>query len=508
MTDYEKSFNYIKGNAERVQTIRSSLNDDIFEHLHTLYSYAKKCNSVIELGVRNCVSSYPIIMGLLDNDQNPKRMVSVDIYKSLGLTNLELQAKNVLNYEFFEGNDLDYNITENFDMVFIDTWHVRGQLERELNKYAPRCNKYIIMHDTTVDEFVGESIRNNWDIISQSAQTGFSIKEIQEGLWPAISDFLEKHPEWKIEKRYINNNGLTILRRIKCIIATPATQVIQVMKQANCSDITFCICNNDQVFIEIVKTLYFQLEDAGMICNKITDISEAKNPKTLYLIYNGHTESKQLPLNIKYVTFNYEQAGSYYMSWDHYLLKMICGVAVFDYSEYNKAYLENIINKNIFVIPYTYHPSLTVLKPDTTNTEPIDILFYGYMNHNRDSYYHLLKNSGYVVKFIANLFGNELMQEIAKAKIVLNLHYYQNPSILELSRIVPLISNFKLVLSEKSNDTIADERFKNIIEFVDHNNILDTCKKYLENPNLRYTKIANAFKLFTNETFINNHNSD
>ena len=34
------------------------------------------------------------------------------------------------------------------------------------------------------------------------------------GLWPAVEDFLEKHPEWVLHERYTNNNGLTILKRV------------------------------------------------------------------------------------------------------------------------------------------------------------------------------------------------------------------------------------------------------------------------------------------------------
>ena len=45
---------------------------DINEHLPTLYEYAKKCDSVIETGVRGCVSSYALVYGLLNNNQEKK----------------------------------------------------------------------------------------------------------------------------------------------------------------------------------------------------------------------------------------------------------------------------------------------------------------------------------------------------------------------------------------------------------------------------------------------------
>lgn len=45
---------------------------DINEHLPTLYSYATKCESIIELGVRGIVSSYALTYGLLNNNSTNK----------------------------------------------------------------------------------------------------------------------------------------------------------------------------------------------------------------------------------------------------------------------------------------------------------------------------------------------------------------------------------------------------------------------------------------------------
>lgn len=67
------------------------------------------------------------------------------------------------------------------------------------------------MHDTTVDEWNGETIRMNMNAIEQSEISGFSIEEINKGLWPAIDEFLANNPTWKIKERFTNNNGLTIL---------------------------------------------------------------------------------------------------------------------------------------------------------------------------------------------------------------------------------------------------------------------------------------------------------
>jgi hypothetical protein len=209
-------------NINLIMNVRSDRNTDIFEHLSTLCKYASECESIIELGVRNSVSSYAFIKGLMMDDeekkeQRKKLMVSVDKVKSdymIEFETLMYAINDKVDFSFYIGNDLVYEIKNNFDLVFIDSWHVKGQLQRELKKYPPNCNKYILIHDTSIDEFVGESIRNGWDIQKQSEETGFSIKEIQEGLWPAIMDFLEENKNWKIKERFKNNNGLTILEKI------------------------------------------------------------------------------------------------------------------------------------------------------------------------------------------------------------------------------------------------------------------------------------------------------
>ena len=80
-------------------------------------------------------------------------------------------------------------------------------------KFAPITLKYIILHDTTVDEWDGETIRQGWNPNEQSKRFGYPVEEITKGLWPAIDEFLSLNQEWTLHERYFNNNGLTILCR-------------------------------------------------------------------------------------------------------------------------------------------------------------------------------------------------------------------------------------------------------------------------------------------------------
>jgi cephalosporin hydroxylase len=186
---------------------------DINEHLKTLSIYASDCETIIECGVRYCISSWALVYGLLHNNKNIKKILLNDIVECdiSYLQNTLLGTDVTIIYEW--KNDLELNLEHNYDMILIDTWHVYGQLKRELEKFAPRINKYIIMHDTTVDEIYGETIRMNMNTDKQSIETGFSKEDINCGLGKAIDDFLETNKEWKIYEKFQNNNGLTILKR-------------------------------------------------------------------------------------------------------------------------------------------------------------------------------------------------------------------------------------------------------------------------------------------------------
>lgn len=216
---------YIKNLVKNKYDSLCNTPSDINEHLPTLYKYATQSESIIELGVRGCISSWAFAHGLLNNNSNSRSILLNDITECNIEEFLNVTKNLNINVEYKWINDLELDITKNVDLTFIDTWHVYGQLKRELSKFSVVTNKYIIMHDTTVDEIYGETIREGMDAISQSKQSGFSIEEINCGLWKAIEEFLNDNKDWKLCERFYNNNGLTILERIN---KNPIVNVIYV----------------------------------------------------------------------------------------------------------------------------------------------------------------------------------------------------------------------------------------------------------------------------------------
>lgn len=179
---------------------------DINEHLETLKKYAEECDVIVEMGVRQIVSTWAFLAG------QPKKLTSLDLYNPSHFGgNLQEVHDAVsfsdIDFEFIEHDSLTYNITS-CDLLFLDTWHCYLQLKKELTRHHSNVKKYIILHDTVsfanVDEFSHDQmgIRNE------------SETNLPKGLWPAVEEFLYHNKNWVLWEKKPNNNGLTVLKRI------------------------------------------------------------------------------------------------------------------------------------------------------------------------------------------------------------------------------------------------------------------------------------------------------
>lgn len=178
---------------------------DINEHMPTLIEYASECDHITEMGVRAITSTWAFLGAA------PKKLISYDIEDpskwGADINHVYNVARQYgLDYEFRKENVLKIEIDET-DLLFLDTWHAYDQLKAELELHSNKAKKYIIMHDTTSYEFKDEPLtsENAWE---GAPPTG-------KGLWLAVTEFLDSNNEWELHKRYTNNNGLTILKRVK-----------------------------------------------------------------------------------------------------------------------------------------------------------------------------------------------------------------------------------------------------------------------------------------------------
>eukprot|EP00747_Dinoflagellata_sp_TGD_P070143 gnl/TRDRNA2_/TRDRNA2_156457_c1_seq1.p1 gnl/TRDRNA2_/TRDRNA2_156457_c1~~gnl/TRDRNA2_/TRDRNA2_156457_c1_seq1.p1 ORF type:complete len:388 (-),score=55.01 gnl/TRDRNA2_/TRDRNA2_156457_c1_seq1:52-1149(-) len=183
---------------------------DINEHLPVLKELARSVGSVVEMGVRDGISTWAFLQGLVESEASGKFLTGVDIvdlenssYKNPML----LGALRDVNVTFVRGNSVEVRVPRR-DLLFLDTWHVYGHLRRELDAHHTDTNRYIVLHDTQTFADRGESWYED-----QRRDSGYSPEDLALGLLPAIEAFLAEHPEWFIGWHLLNNNGLIVLAR-------------------------------------------------------------------------------------------------------------------------------------------------------------------------------------------------------------------------------------------------------------------------------------------------------
>lgn len=163
---------------------------DINEHLPTLRYYASQCNSIVEMWVRDAISTVALLHWL------PKDwvMLSIDLNSSDWLREVQWFAiKEKRKFKFHQWNNRWLQI-EPTDMLFIDTLHDYAQLKYELRAFANKVKKYIILHDTVTFWIHWETEGKAW-------------------LGWAVQEFLMNHPDREYKQIYTNNNWLSILER-------------------------------------------------------------------------------------------------------------------------------------------------------------------------------------------------------------------------------------------------------------------------------------------------------
>ena len=201
---------------------------DINEHLPTLRLYASKSARICELGTRNVVSAVALACGLADSpyvsneDIIPsKKLYLFDIIPEINLSRIEegCFSKGIDIIDNFGMNDLDADIDDDvYDMLFIDSAHNFCHCYEELNKFGKNTQRYIILHDTTIDGITSEYVRLGYEpqhyaTLVSAYGNKYTEEDFRKGLQFAINQWLDENPDWKVRKVYTNNNGLTILHK-------------------------------------------------------------------------------------------------------------------------------------------------------------------------------------------------------------------------------------------------------------------------------------------------------
>lgn len=203
-------------------------------------------------------------------------------------------------------------------------------------------------------------------------------------------------------------------------------------------------------------------------------------------------EADSVPANT--VIVNLEQVTGFDVKGRPVYFSLLKRLAIWDYSVRNIVELRRL-TQNPMIRHFTvgYVPEMTRRIP--VYEQPVDVLFYGSTNPRRIAVLQGLAKAGLNVKHMFAVYGSERDQAIAEAKVVLNMHFYED-SIHEIVRTSYLLANSKAVVSECGPKTEIDEDVQHSMFAVPYEDLVQACVMLVRDESRRRELERQAFATF------------
>ena len=230
------------------------------------------------------------------------------------------------------------------------------------------------------------------------------------------------------------------------------------------------------------------------------------DPEAINIVFGSSTTdwrtlSAQAP---KIIIYNMEQVSPevpwFNLSYFHQLMN----THVWDYNQRNIDALKAAGVPNIQLVPLGYCPELSeIADPNLPTTTPIeqdiDVLFYGSISPRRKRTLDGIRARGLNVMSTENcqMLGSERTALIARAKVVLNVHYYETVGIFEIVRVSYLLANRKAVVSELSPHTDIDPDIKEAIVSGTLEELPELCWQLVHDHDRRAEVERRGFDIFS-----------
>ncbi|WP_181316635.1 methyltransferase domain-containing protein [Photobacterium leiognathi] len=248
--------------------------------------------------------------------------------------------------------------------------------------------------------------------------------------------------------------------------------------------------------VSIANRIQSNLKKVGILSHVIFDKPEGGFKDSLHFVICPQIFSELPSL---YISYQLEQSVSSRWFDDRYFSILNNSYAIFDYAEDNIKYLQDngFYLKQLNFLPIGYDNELN---NDLNQDYEYDVIFYGDINNKRRKKFLDRLSDRFNVKIVSNIFGEELYKEINKAKVVVNIHYYEN-ALLETTRIYECLSLNKLVISEMSSDINKHCEIKECVEFTDVGDIdgmISRIEEWIDDEDKLKARIENNKKYLNN----------
>jgi SAM-dependent methyltransferase len=241
---------------------------------------------------------------------------------------------------------------------------------------------------------------------------------------------------------------------------------------------------------ELAQTTYHGLRRLGMQVH----LDAAPGESGRQIIFGAHllNAPAAAALAPEAIIYNTEQMTSESPWLGSTYLDLLRNHRVWDYSQQNVSRLRALGVADALHVPVAFVPELVRVAPAA---EDIDVLFYGSLNPRRQYVLDELARRGLKVVHLFGKYGMERDQAIARAKVVLSIHFYQS-KIFEIVRASYLLSNFKAVVAECGPDTEVEQDVRDAVRGVPYAELVDACVALVRDTAGRRGLGERGFQLF------------
>jgi SAM-dependent methyltransferase len=261
-------------------------------------------------------------------------------------------------------------------------------------------------------------------------------------------------------------------------------------------DLTLLVHPRMRVFLDRVVEMFAEgLTSIGIEPVAAYEPQPGFGERAIVFGANFFAETQLLSLARNSVIFNVENVQSDLMT-DEYR-RLLRNFHVWDYSRDNARELSAMLRRPVHYAKLFYVNRLSRI-PQTIEKD-IDVLFYGSFNSRRSAVLDDLRARGLRVEAVFRVFGADLDALIARAKVVINIHFYDNGH-LELIRLFDLLANGCVVVSELNPGEAIDADIANALVFAPYDRLVDAAEALVRDPDRRREAAAAGFRMFARRT--------
>jgi hypothetical protein len=244
---------------------------------------------------------------------------------------------------------------------------------------------------------------------------------------------------------------------------------------------------HSMVFADVVRLLLASFQSLGRGCRAQINRLDSSVVNVL-LGYQMLAMNRDLARS-RFIVYQLEQLTPHDTRFDERWFDLLSSAEmVWDYSESNLRFLRARGLENARHLPLGYHPALATIPALAGVRRDVDVLHYGSMNQRRRTILQELQKYCRVVH-LHGVYGWQRDMAIARSKIVLNLHFNDDPDPrFEQVRISYLLNNGQFVISEPADD----DPYGETVVMAPYGRIVETCRHHLRSGEARRREMASG----------------